>query len=143
MQTLNNVPTEIEWRVYRGDTSRLTIQLKDDEGKTVTNAQNVFCLARRYPNDPEVLGFLSFWFGTTPPPPNSNSQGDATTGIITVDIPWGQLIQETQDPFAWGKQFYFDVQVNFQDSGTVTILKVKVDVESDVSRGQGVPNSGI
>jgi hypothetical protein len=138
MQTLNNVPTEIEWRVYRGDTSKLTIQLKDDEGKTVTNAQNIFCLARKFPNDPEVLGFLSSWFGTTPPPQGSNSQGDATTGIITVDIPWQQLDMQN-DPFAWGKQFYFDVQVNFQDLGTVTILKVKVDVESDVSRGQGVP----
>lgn len=141
MQTLNNVPTEIEWRVYRGDTSKLTIQLKDDEGKTVTNAQNVFCLARRYPNDPEVLAFLSFYFGTTPPQ-QGQGQGDATTGIITVDIPWNSLDMQ-QDPFAWGKQFYFDVQVNFQDLGTVTILKVKVDVESDVSRGQGVPNGGI
>jgi hypothetical protein len=136
MQTLNNVPTEIEWRVYRGDTSKLTIQLKDDEGKTVTNAQNIFCLARKFPNDPEVLGFLSSYFGTTPPAQGSGSQGDATTGIITVEIPWGN---QNEDPFFWGKQFYFDVQVQFQDSGTVTILKVKVDVESDVSRGQGVP----
>jgi len=135
MQTLNNVPTEIEWRVYRGDTSRLTIQLKDDEGKTVTDAQGMFCLARKFPNDPEVLGFLSSWFGTTPPAPNSGSQGDATTGIITVEIPW----YNSEDPFYWGKQFYFDVQLNFADIGTVTILKVKVDVESDVSRGQGVP----
>jgi hypothetical protein len=59
MQTLNNVPTEIEWRVYRGDKSTLTIQLKDDEGNTVTNALSLFCLARKFPNDPEVLGFLS------------------------------------------------------------------------------------
>lgn len=139
MQTLNNVPTEIEWRVYRGDTSKLTIQLKDDEGKTVTNAQGIFCLARRYPNDPEILAFMNSYFGTTPPPQGATNQGDATTGIITVEIPWGQLIQQDLDPFAWGKQFYFDVQVYFQDSGTVTILKVKVDVESDVSRGQGVP----
>jgi hypothetical protein len=135
MQTLNNVPTEIEWRVYRGDTSRLTIQLKDDEGKTVTDAQGIFCLARKFPNDPEILGFLSSWFGTTPPAPNSGSQGDATTGIITVEIPW----YNSEDPFFWGKQFYFDVQLNFADIGTVTILKVKVDVESDVSRAQGVP----
>jgi hypothetical protein len=134
MQTLNNVPTEIEWRVYRGDTSKLTIQLKDDEGKTVTNAQNIFCLARKFPNDPEVLGFLSSWFGTTPPAQGSNSQGDASTGVITVEIPWGQ----SQDPFYWGKQFYFDVQVNFPNTGSVTIVKVKVDVESDVSRSQGV-----
>ncbi len=134
MQTLNNVPTEIEWRVYRGDKSRLTIQIKDDEGNTVTNAQNIFCLARKFPNDPEVLGFLSSWFGTTPPTQGSNSQGDATTGIIKVEIPWDQ----TADPFYWGKQFYFDVQVHFPDSGNVTILKVKVDVESDVSRSQGV-----
>lgn len=136
MQTLNNVPTEIEWRVYRGDTSKLTIQLKDDEGKTVTNASSIFCLARKFPTDPEVLGYLSSWFGTTPPPQGSNSQGDATTGIITVDIPW----IHSEDPFYWGKQFYFDVQVSFQDSGTVTILKVKVDVESDVSREQGTNN---
>jgi hypothetical protein len=136
MQTLNNVPTEIEWRVYRGDTSKLTIQLKDDEGKPVTNAQSMFCLARKFPNDPEILGHLSSWFGTTPPPQGSNNQGDATTGIITVDIPWFT----SEDPFFWGKQFYFDVQVNFPDSGSVTILKVKVDVESDVSREQGINN---
>lgn len=134
MQTLNNVPTEIEWRVYRGDTSKLTIQLKDDEGKTVTNAQDIFCLARKFPNDPEVLGFLSSYFGTTPPAQGSGSQGDASTGVITVDIPWFN----SEDPFFWGKQFYFDVQVNFPNTGSVTILKVKVDVESDVSRQQGV-----
>ena len=134
MQTLNNVPTEIEWRVYRGDKSTLTIQIKDDEGKTVTNAQSIFCLARKFPNDPEVLGFLNSWFGTTPPAQGSNNQGDATTGIITVEIPWDQ----NPDPFYWGKQFYFDVQLYFFDSGNVTILKVKVDVESDVSRSQGV-----
>ena len=140
MQTLNNVPTEIEWRVYRGDTSKLTIQLKDDEGKTFTDAQGLFSVARRYPNDPEVLAFMSFWFGTTPPPPNSNYQGDASTGIITIEIPWAQLDIQ-QDPFAWGKQFYFDVQV-YTSSGVFTILKVKVDVESDVSRQQGINNNG-
>jgi hypothetical protein len=138
MQTLNNVPTEIEWRVYRGDTSRLTIQLKDNEGKTITNAEGFFCLARRYPNDPEVLAMMSGWFGTTPPAPNSNNQGDASTGILTIDIPWFQLDLQ-QDPFAWGKQFYFDVQLYINDS-QVTILKVKVDVESDVSRNQGWNN---
>lgn len=138
MQTLNNVPTEIEWRVYRGDTSRLTIQLKDDDNNIPT-PDGVFVVARRYPNDPEILAMMSSWFGTTPPAQGSNSQGDATSGIITVEIPWGNLINQTQDPFAWGKQFYFDVQLWFQGSPT-TILKVKVDVESDVSRGQGVPN---
>lgn len=139
MQTLNNVPTEIEWRVYRGDTSRLTIQLMDDEGKDIPTPNGLFCVARRYPTDPEILAMMSYWFGTTPPQQGSNSQGDATSGVITIEIPWGQLIQETQDPFAWGKQFYFDVQLWFQNA-QVTILKVKVDVESDVSRAQGVPN---
>ena len=136
MQTLNNVPTEIEWRVYRGDNSKLTIQLKDDEGKPVTNADGVFCVARRYPTDPEILAMMNVWFGSTPP--TENSQGDPSTGIVTVEIPWTQLINQTQDPFAWGKQFYFDVQLWFQGTQT-TILKVKVDVESDVSRAQGVP----
>lgn len=138
MQTLNNVPTEIEWRVYRGDTSRLTIQLKDDDNNIPT-PDGLFVVARRYPNDPEILSVMNSWFGTTPPTQGSNSQGDATSGIITVEIPWQSLISQTQDPFAWGKQFYFDVQLWFQGA-IATILKVKVDVESDVSRGQGVPN---
>ena len=136
MQTLNNVPTEIEWRVYRGDYSKLTIQLKDDQGNIPT-PDGVFCVARKYPNDPEILAMLNVYFGTTPPAPNTNSQGDASTGIITITIPWEQLTQQTQDPFAWGKQFYFDVQLWFQGTQT-TVLKVKVDVESDVSRAQGV-----
>jgi hypothetical protein len=135
MQTLNNVPTEIEWRVYRGDNSKLTIQLKDDEGKVVTNAEGIFCVARRYPTDPEILAMLNVYFGSTPP--QEGSQGDASTGIITVEIPWNALDMQ-QDPFAWGKQFYFDVQIFVQGAQT-TILKVKVDVESDVSRAQGVP----
>jgi hypothetical protein len=137
MQTLNNVPTEIEWRVYRGDNSKLTIQLKDDQGNIPT-PDGVFCVARRYPTDPEILAQMNVYFGTTPPPPNSPNQGDATTGIITVEIPWQRLNMQ-QDPFAWGKQFYFDVQLWFQGAQT-TVLKVKVDIESDVSRGQGVPN---
>lgn len=138
MQTLNNVPTEIEWRVYRGDTSRLTIQLKDDEGKDIPTPDGLFCVARRYPTDPEILAMMASWFGTTPPPQGSNSQGDATSGVITIEIPWNALNMQ-EDPFAWGKQFYFDVQLWFQGA-PVTILKVKVDVESDVSRAQGVPN---
>lgn len=137
MQTLNNVPTEIEWRVYRGDTSRLTIQLKDDDNN-IPIPDGLFVVARRYPNDPEILAMMASYFGTTPPPQGSNSQGDNSSGIITVEIPWGALDMQ-QDPFAWGKQFYFDVQLWFQGAPT-TILKVKVDVESDVSRGQGVPN---
>ncbi len=140
MQTLNNVPTEIEWRVYRGDYSKLTIQLKDDQGNIPT-PDGVFCVARKYPNDPEILAMLNVYFGTTPPAPNTNSQGDASTGIITITIPWEQLTQQTQDPFAWGKQFYFDVQLWFQGTQT-TVLKVKVDVESDVSRSQGVNFNG-
>lgn len=136
MQTLNNVPTEIEWRVYRGDNSRLTIQLKDDDNTTPT-PDGILCVARRYPNDPEILAMMNVWFGTTPP--NNMTQGDPSTGIITVEIPWQSLINQSQDPFAWGKQFYFDVQLWFQGA-QVTILKVKVDVESDVSRAQGVPN---
>jgi hypothetical protein len=139
MQTLNNVPTEIEWRVYRGDYSKLTIQLKDDQGNIPT-PDGVFCIARRYPTDPEILAQMNVYFGTTPPPPNSPNQGDASSGIITVEIPWQQLnLQE--DPFAWGKQFYFDVQLWFQGAQT-TVLKVKVDVESDVSRAQGVYQGG-
>ena len=135
MQTLNNVPTEIEWRVYRGDNSKLTIQLKDDEGNIPT-PDGVFVVARRYPNDPEILSMMSSYFGSTPPPQGAQNQGDASTGIITVEIPW-QSLNLQEDPFAWGKQFYFDVQLWFQGAQT-TVLKVKVDVESDVSRSQGV-----
>jgi hypothetical protein len=137
MQTLNNVPTEIEWRVYRGDNSKLTIQLKDGEGN-IPNPDGLFVVARRYPTDPEILAQMNAYFGSTPP--SQNSQGDASSGIITVEIPWQQLnLQE--DPFAWGKQFYFDVQLFFQGAQT-TVLKVKVDVESDVSRAQGVYQGG-
>lgn len=139
MQTLNNVPTEIEWRVYRGDNSKLTIQLRDSEGNIPT-PDGLFCVARRYPTDPEILAQMNAWFGTTPPPQGSNSQGDATTGIVTVEIPW-QTLNMQEDPFAWGKQFYFDVQLWFQGAQT-TVLKVKVDVESDVSRAQGVYQGG-
>ena len=139
MQTLNNVPTEIEWRVYRGDNSKLTIQLKDDQGN-IPNPDGVCCVARRYPTDPEILAQMSSYFGTTPPQQGSNNQGDTSSGIITVEIPW-QSLDIQQDPFAWGKQFYFDVQLWFQGAQT-TILKVKVDVESDVSRNQGVNFNG-
>jgi len=149
MQTINNVPTEIEWRVYRGDDSKLTIFLKDSEGKPITNATNMFVLARRYPQDAEILSFMDSWFGTTPP--NNGTQGDSSTGIITVGIPWNRLIYPTDNqgnpidpnqvaqPHAWGKQFYFDVQLYFASSNSqVTILKVKVDIETDVARGEGV-----
>jgi hypothetical protein len=139
MQTLNNVPTEIEWRVYRGDKSKLTIQLKDSEGN-IPIADGVFCIARRYPTDPEILAQMNTYFGSTPPPQGSQNQGDASSGIITVEIPW-QALNMQEDPFAWGKQFYFDVQLWFQGR-QVTVLKVKVDIESDVSRAQGVYQGG-
>lgn len=148
MQTLNNTPTEIEWRVYRGDSSSLTILLKDDQGKIVRDAQGVLCLARRYPQDAEVLCLLNSYFGTVPP---QNNQGDASSGVITIEIPWQRLIYPTDNqgnpidptqvaqPHAWGKEFYFDVQI-YISGKTQTILKVKVNVETDISRGEGFNN---
>lgn len=148
MQTINNVPTEIEWRVYRGDDSKLTILLKDSKGKPITNATGMFCVARRFPQDHEVLAFMSSYFGTTPP---QGDQGDPSTGVITIEIPWNQLIYPTDNqgfpvdpdqvgnPHAWGKTFYFDVQLFFENK-SFTILKARVEVETDVSRGEGFNN---
>ena len=147
MQTINNVPTEIEWRVYRGDDSTLTIFLKDAYGKPITNANSIFCIARRFPQDHEVLSFMNVWFGTTRP--EDGTQGDPNTGIIQVEIPWENLIyprdnqgnpidpNQVPQPHVWGKQFYFDVQLFFGNDN-LTILKVKVNVETDVSRGEGL-----
>lgn len=146
MQTINNVPTEIEWRVYRGDNSTLTIFLKDANGKPITNAESIFCVARRFPQDHEILSWMNVWFGTNRP--NDGTQGDPSTGIIQVNIPWENLIyprdnqgnpvnpNQIPQPHAWGKGFYFDVQLNFQNE-VFTIVKVKVDIETDVSRNEG------
>lgn len=147
MQTINNVPTEIEWRVYRGDKSVLTLFLKDANGKPITNAQGVFCVARRFPQDHEVLSHMNTWFGTTRP--EDGTQGDPSTGIIQVEIPWDNLIyprdnqgnpidpNQVAQPHIWGKQFYFDVQLQFENE-VFTIVKVKVEIETDVSRGEGL-----
>lgn len=136
MQTINIVPTEIEWRVYRGDTAKLTIFMKDTDGNPVTGAQGVQAQARTYPTDTQMLGSLNCYFGLTPP--EDGEQGDMDSGIITVQIPWTQFTQPNNQgqetyPFALGKQFYFDVQV-YLPNRQVTIVKVKVDIESDVTR---------
>lgn len=152
MKTINNVPTEIEWRVYRGDTSVLTIFLKDENGKPLTDINGFYQpIARRYPTDAEALATLNSWWGVGMPIQNEQRGPQEALQIM---IPWQSLTYPTDNfgvpldpnqvpqPFAWGKEFYFDLQLSKQlnnnQSAQITVLKVKVVVESDVTRGQGL-----
>ena len=111
MQTISSVPATIEWKVYKGDTSRPTIILEDDNGVAIdTEGFVYFGQIREEADAVDALQDLTI---------------TSVDNLITVDI---------DDSSSLPSLSYFDIQITKEDDTVITILKGQIYAEDDVSR---------
>jgi hypothetical protein len=111
METLNLQPPTIEWKVYRNDTSPMTLLLTDSEGRDIDLTDWDFDgKVREYPTDAAVVTTLSI----------VKNENVLTIELDTTDLP---LLS------------YFDIQgTNSVNSKISTVLRGQIIVEEDVTR---------
>lgn len=111
MDILNVQPATIEWRIYRNDTTTLTVVLTDYEGKALDLTDWQFAsVVREFPKDEEAIQALSII-------KNGNT---LTLGLDNVNLP---------------EISYFDIQgTNTVTDKVSTILRGQIFVEEDVTR---------
>jgi hypothetical protein len=111
METLNLQPPTIEWKLYRNDTSPLTVLLTDSEGRDLDLTDWDFeAEVREYPTDSEVIQAFSLV-------KNGN--------VLTLEL------DNTNLPLL----SYFDIQgTNTVNSKVSTVLRGQIIVEEDVTR---------
>lgn len=109
MTTISNIPAALEWRVYKGDTAKLTVVIKDENN-----------------NDVDLTGYTF----------TSSIKNQPTDGVSAQDISVttsGNILSlEIPDTSALAKVSYFDVQS--ENDGVIwTILKGNIYSEQDVT----------
>jgi hypothetical protein len=111
METLNLQPPSIEWRVYRNDSTPMTILLADSEGRELDLTDWTFAgKVREYPTDAAVVTTLAIV-------KNSN--------VLTVELDTENLPLMS----------YFDIEgTNAVNSKVSTVLRGQIFVEEDVTR---------
>lgn len=109
MTTISNIPAALEWRVYKGDTARLTVVIKDENG-----------------NDVDLDGY-TFTSSIKNQPTDAESAQD-----INVTATDNVLALEIADTTQLAKVTYFDVQ-SINDGTIWTILKGNIYCEQDVT----------
>lgn len=109
MTTISNIPAALEWRVYKGDTAKLTVVIKDENN-----------------NDVDLTGY-TFTSSIKNQPTDADSAQDII--VTTVD---NILSLEIPDTSILAKVSYFDVQS--ENDGVIwTILKGNIYSEQDVT----------
>jgi hypothetical protein len=111
MDIISNVPATLEWRIYKGDTSTMTIVVQDDQGNDIDVTDYDFLgQIRQDPTDADELQDLA----------------------ITAD---GNVISVTVSNTATlPRMSYFDIQTTKPDTTVSTILKGYIYTEDDISR---------
>lgn len=109
MTTISNIPAALEWRVYKGDTAKLTMVIEDEEGKEVDLSDYTFTGAIKIqPSDAE---------------PEQELLLSANANILGIEIPNTQTLSRVN---------YFDIQSE-KDGIIWTILKGTIIAEQDVT----------
>lgn len=111
MDILNVQPPTIEWRVYRNDTTNLTVVLTDEKGEALDLTDwNFQSKVRELPTSSTVI----------------------TTMTITKDDNTLDLELDTEDLTLVS---YFDIQgTNTVNGKIATILRGQIFVEEDITR---------
>lgn len=111
METLNLQPPSIEWRVYRNDSTPMTILLADSEGRELDLTDWTFAgKVREYPTDATVITTLAIV-------KNGN--------VLTIELDTENLPLMS----------YFDIEgTNTTNSKVSTVLRGQIFVEEDVTR---------
>lgn len=111
MYVIDQLPGEIEWRVYKGDTATFSLfVLEDDDTPTDLSEWSFSGQVKFKPTDEEAEIELNV---TT-----------AEGGLVTIGIPNTYLIT---------KQMYFDVE-GFKDGITKTFVRGTIIADQDVTR---------
>lgn len=109
MDVISNVPASLEWHVYKGDTSRFSILLEDDNGVAIDTTDYTFAgQIKTEPGIETVLQDLSI---------------TVTDNLLTVEI---------EDSSTLPRMSYFDIQ-STKDLNVSTILKGYIYSEDDVT----------
>lgn len=110
MNTISNIPADIEWRVYKGDTAVLSVAVKDDSCKDYDLTDyTVSGMIKADPTDEEELQTLTVTI---------------SNNIIQINI---------DDTATLPKSSYFDIQL-VKDTTIWTILKGMIITENDITR---------
>ena len=111
MDILDLQPPTIEWRVYRNDTSPMTVLLADSDGNALDLDDWTFeGKVREYPLDAAVITTLAIV-------KNGN--------VLTVELDTENLTQIS----------YFDIQgTNTVNAKVSTVLRGQIFVEEDITR---------
>lgn len=111
MNLIDQLPPTIEWRVYSGDTARLTIFVVDSDDLPIDLSEYTF------------VGQIK-------------TQPTATTGVINLGITatdQGVVSLSIPDTSELSNQTYFDVQATSPEDVVNTILRGVIIKEQDVT----------
>jgi hypothetical protein len=109
MTTISNVPASINWKIYKGDTARLTIIMQNDNGTELDITNYTFTgEIKAQAEDAIALQQLNI---------------SSTSSLLSIEI---------ADTESLPKISYFDIQSIYEGT-TWTILKGTISVEQDVT----------
>lgn len=110
MEIINDVPAGIGWRIYKGDTAKITMFVNDQDDKPVDlSGYTVTGQIRQQPEDAVALQDLLI---------------STTDNIMYLQV---------ADTSTLPKSSYFDVQT-VKDGVTKTILSGRITIDLDVTR---------
>lgn len=109
MTTISNIPASMNWKIYKGDTAKLTIFMQDENGVDIDLSDYTFTGSiKAQPDDINELQELMLSY---------NAALLSITILNTDELP---------------KISYFDIQ-SLKDGVVWTILKGTINVEQDVT----------
>lgn len=109
---VQNVPQNMKWRTYRGDTASFSILVKDDAGLPEDLTGWTFAGQIRKTLEGLVIANLSIVAGV---------------GVLTVTL-------EAEDSLILYPQNLFDIQATKPDTSVWTLIQGSIVVEGDVTR---------
>ena len=112
MNIIDQLPPSIEWRVYSGDTARLTLFVRDaDDNPIDLSGYSFEGQIRKTPNQEVAEFYLNVTAGSE--------------GVVSI------FIEDTTSLYS---QMYFDVQATSPEDVVNTILRGVIVKEQDVTR---------
>ena len=111
MNTIDSVPASLDWNVYRGDTARINIILRDESNELMDLTDYEFeGQVKASPKDVQSLQEITI---------------TKSESAVTLLIP---------DTSNLPRKAYFDIQSTHSTGDVQTILKGNINVEDDVTR---------
>ena len=111
MNTVESVPAFLDWNVYKGDTARLNIILRDESNKEMDLSEYEFAgQVKASPKDNDSLQEITIV---------------KSDSLITLTL---------DDTSTLPRKSYFDIQSTNINGDIQTILKGNINAEDDVTR---------